>query len=59
MLGSDDILGNYDGIILEYDTLGAADRNTIGIDEGINVCSPYGSGMLDGKEFGWFVSLSY
>ena len=59
VLGYDNILGTYDDIILGYTTLGAADRNTIGIDEGINVCSPYGSGMLDGKEFGWFVSLSY
>ena len=57
MLGSDNILGTDDGIILGYTTIGAADRNIIGISEGTNMGSPDGSGLLDGKDLGWFVGL--
>ena len=59
VLGYDNILGTYDDIILGYTTLGAADRNTIGIDGGTDLCYPYGFGLLDGKELGWFVGISY
>ena len=47
MLGSDNILGTDDGIILGNTTLGAADRSIIGISEGTDMGSPYGSGLLE------------
>ena len=59
MIGSDNVLGTYDGIILGSTTLGATDRNTIGIYEGTDMGSPYGSGLLDGKDLGCFVGISY
>ena len=60
MLGYGDgiILGSNDGEIL-VSTLGAADRNKIGIDERTDLGSPDGFGLLDGNELGWFVEVSY
>ena len=51
VLGSDHILGNDDGIILGSTTLGDADRNKIGLDEGTDLCYPDGSfdGSNEGK----------
>ena len=43
MLGSDNILGTDDCIMIVSTTLGDADRITIGVDEGIVMGSPYGS----------------
>ena len=43
MLGSDNTLGTDDGIMIGSNTLGAADRSTIGVDEGTVMGSPDGS----------------
>ena len=48
VLGSDNIPVPDDDIILGSTTLGDADRNTIGLSERTGLCSPYGSGLLDG-----------
>ena len=49
--GESIILVSIDGEILGS-TLGAADRNTIGIVGETDLGSPDGSGLLDGKELG-------
>ena len=43
MIGYDNIIGTYDGIIIRSTTLGEADINTIGIYEGNVMGSPDGS----------------
>ena len=54
VLGSDNILGTDDCIILGSTTLGDADRNTIRIDEGTYLVSLDGSfdGSNEGKPVG-------
>ena len=58
MLGSNNILGTDDGIILGSTKIGAADINTIGISEGTDLGSPDGSGQLYGKELECFFRIS-
>ena len=66
MPGSNNKVVNYDSKILWSNdgellgsTLGAGDRNIIGIVGGNDMVSPMGyfdgSGLLDGNELGWFV----
>ena len=54
VLGSDNVLGNDDGIILGSTTIGAADRNTIGLDEGTDMSNLDISfdGSIEGKPVG-------
>ena len=54
MLGSDNIIGTDDGIIIRSTTLGEADINTIGIDEGTDMVTLDGSfdGSNEGKSVG-------
>ena len=49
MLGSNNILGTDDGIILGSTTLGATDINTIGIDEGTDLDCPMALDCWTGK----------
>ena len=52
VLDFDNIIGTDDCIIIGSTTLGDADRNTIGIVEGTDLCSPDGSGLVYVKELG-------
>ena len=57
MLGSDNIMRTVDGIILGFTTIGAADINTIGIDEGTDMVTLDGS--IDGSNEGKSVGLLF
>ena len=57
MLGSYNIIGTDDGIIIRSTTLGDTDINTIGIDEGTDLGSP--DGFLDGSNEGKSVGLLF